>query len=410
MTTPRFSGARSGAGLLLLAVLLCALNLRAAITALPPVVGDVSAELGLTAGQVGLLTGVPVLCFAVATPAASGALGRWGVSRCGTVALVAIAVGSLVRSVDGFAVALAGTVLIGLGITIGNVTLPFLIGRDFPSAVAMVTGLYTAALNVGTTLTTSLTAPLAGLTGWRFAIASWSLLAVVALAVWWRAFARRPAPEVPPPPAAGTPSSPPPQQGERSVLRLGITWLLAATFATQAFSFYGVTAWLPTLLRDTVGIPADSAGGAAAVFQVFAIVGGVGVPLALARRASIRAVALTMSAFWLTLPIGLLLRPESWAWWASIAGISQGGMFAVIFTLVAWRAPSQSASRRTSATVQTIGYSVAALAPPLLGVVHTGTDGWTAPLVVVLCALLAMTGCVAVASAAPSARGREKPA
>ena len=63
------TAARSAArGLLLAAVLLYALNLRAPITALAPVVDDVRADLGLSAATVGLLTGIPVLCFALATP------------------------------------------------------------------------------------------------------------------------------------------------------------------------------------------------------------------------------------------------------------------------------------------------------------------------------------------------------
>ena len=45
-------------------------------------------------------------------------------------------------------------------------------------------GAYTAALNVGSMLTLSLTVPLAAATGWRFAMAAWGVLVLGALALW----------------------------------------------------------------------------------------------------------------------------------------------------------------------------------------------------------------------------------
>ena len=41
-----------------------------------------------------------------------------------------------------------------------------------------------------------------------------------------------------------------------------------------------------------------------------------------------------------------------------------------------------------SATVQSLGYGCAALGPSVLGAVHASSGGWTAPLLVVLGAVL----------------------
>jgi CP family cyanate transporter-like MFS transporter len=93
---------------------------------------------------------------------------------------------------------------------------------------------------------------------------------------------------------------------------------------------------------------------------------------------------------WVALPVGLLLAPSGWAVWCTFAGVAQGGNFAVIFTVIASTAGSQAAARRMSATVQSIGYGCAALGPSVLGAVHASSGGWTAPLLVVLGAVLAM--------------------
>jgi MFS transporter, CP family, cyanate transporter len=66
---------------MLAAVLLVAVNLCGPIAAISPVLTDVKAGLHLSASAAGLLTTLPVLCFAAAS-ALIGPLARWiGVNR-----------------------------------------------------------------------------------------------------------------------------------------------------------------------------------------------------------------------------------------------------------------------------------------------------------------------------------------
>lgn len=447
---PRPSTFRGGIdGVLLVAVLLVAVNLRAPLTALPPVVADVAADLHLTAAAAGLLTGIPVLCFAVATPAVAGLLGRSSLRTAIAVALVLVLAGTLLRSADvaalGAAGTFAGTVLLGLGITTANLAVPMIAQRDFPGHVATVTGLYTAAINVGTVATTALTAPLADAVGWRWALASWSVLAVVALVWWLRAVpreARAAGPTTPDPgvgTAAGTAAGTPPGDDgrpvpldvsaadspdalaaaaaegvtgtdpaaarERHVLATPFTWWLCAMFALQSSSFYALTAWLPLILEDLAGIPRSASGGAASLFQGFAIVGGLAVPLA-ARRWSMRTSFAAIAVLWLALPVGLLVAPDLWAVWASMAGVAQAANFVVIFTLVAQRFPTVRRGRQASATVQSVGYCFAAVAPTLAGALQTATGTWTTPVAVVLGALVVMTAIGLALTGSPRSRAR----
>lgn len=407
MTAAGRATAAGARGLLLAAVLLYALNLRAPITALAPVVDDVQADLGLSAAGVGLLTGVPVLCFALATPLVAVLLARQGTTRVVTASLVTVLVGTVLRSVDGFGTALVGTVLIGVAITAGNVAVPVVIGRDFPSAVPRATGLYTAALNAGSVLTTTLTEPLASLVGWRWALASWGGLAVLGLVVWRRAYGRRADPRVRAAGAAGDDEAAAAAAagsggGDTSTeaagagrpvpdaLRRPVTWLLAVSFAGQAFGYYAVSAWLPTVLHDGTGMDPTASGGAAALFQLFGMVGGVAVPIALSRRVPMRVVSLAIALGWVTLPVGLVLAPSAWGLWCTLAGVAQGGNFAVIFTVVAQTAGSQRAARRMSAAVQSFGYACGAAGPSVLGAVHAASGGWQGPLMVVLGSILTM--------------------
>ena len=393
---------RASATLVIAAILLLGLNLRGPIVAVSPVLDVIRDDLGVGEATVGLLTSLPVLCFGLATPAASALLARAGLGRGVTISLVLLLAGIAVRSVDGLTGALAGTVLIGIAITVGNVAVPVVIARDLPHRSGTVLGAYTASLNVGSMLTLSLTVPLADLVGWRVAVAAWGVLVVAAVVVWHLAL-RRPADAEPVrenPHADDTPAAP-----ARAWWRNPVAWGLTIAFAGQAFSYYGITAWLPLLLRDELGMPAAAAGTSASVFQIAALAGAFGVPVLLRVMTSPRSVVLMVVATWTTLPVGLLLAPQLWPLWCVTGGAAQGGGLVVIFALVVRKARGLTENRRMSALVQGGGYAVAASGPTVLGAVHAATGGWTAPLLVVLgaIALLGVAGTIS-AGGAPARR------
>ena len=371
-------------GLLLTALLLYALNLRGPITAMAPVVSQVSADLHLTAASAGLLTGLPVLCYALVTPLAAALVNRAGTAVAGTVTLLGVLAGTVLRSSGGFGTALVGTVLIGAAITVGNITVPVVVARDFASGVSGVMGATTAAMNGGAVITTIGMAPLAAWVGWRWALVSWSVVLLVGLAAWWRAYGLRP--RTGPDEHAAVPAEPavrPP------VMRRPLTWLLVVTFAFQSASYYALSAWLPTLLHDEAGLSRTGAGAAAALFQGFGILGGVLAPLAMARLRP-HALTVVIGLVWLALPVGLLLAPAGWSVWASLGGVAQAANYVVIFSVVSTVAGSPAAAGRMSAAVQTAGYVLAGVAPSVIGAIHTASAGWRVPLLVVAGALVAM--------------------
>jgi CP family cyanate transporter-like MFS transporter len=393
------------AGLLVAAILLLGLNLRGPIVAVSPVLDTISADLGIGATTAGLLTGLPVLCFGLATPGASVLLARTGLGRGVSISLVVLLAGIMLRSVDGLPAALAGTLLIGIAITVGNVAVPVVIARDLPRHAGPVLGAYTAALNVGSMLTLSLTVPLAAATGWRTAVAAWGVLVLAALALWMYATRAPVRGAAGSGAATGAAPDAPAAEDRRVWWRRSAVWWLTAAFSGQAFAYYGVTAWLPLLLRDELGMTPGAAGLSASIFQIAALVGALGVPVLL--RVLPRAVVPIVTAAWSVLPLGLLLVPAGWAVWCAVGGAAQGGGLVVLFSLVVLAARDVADNRRISALVQGVGYVVAATGPTVVGAAHEATGGWAAPLLVVLAAiaLLGVAGTVSAGRAAPRPAG-----
>ncbi|WP_396641523.1 CynX/NimT family MFS transporter [Microbacterium sp.] len=402
MTGPAASSARRAfPWLVVVGILVAALSLRGPMIAPTPVLRDIQDDLGIGAASAGLLTTVPVLMFALLTPVAALVIRRAGAELALLLTLVGVMLGTLVRAIPGFGWMLAGSLVIGAAITVGNVVVPVIIRRDVPpTQVSAVTAAYVAMLNAGSLLTALATAPLAGVLGWPLALLAWIVVTVSGILLWavhlrrargadagysgepWAGAANRTqgrASDI------ETLTGPLPVPGGRrsGILRRPIVWLLAFTFACQAAIYYGLTTWLPTILGDELGVDRTTAGTLASVFQGVAIAGAFVVPL-LARRFAPIVPALVICACWLALTVGMLVAPAQFILWASLGAIAHAGGFVVIFSTLVAVARSDAEAAGMSAFVQGAGYTVAALAAPVMGALHEVNDGWTGALVLLL--------------------------
>lgn len=385
------------------ALLLLALVLRAPVAVVPPLLPDFQSALHLDTFQAALLTSIPVLCFGLLTPLVSQLVHWLGINHAVAWGLVAVVAGSLLR-VDGTLAGLyGGTVLIGLGLTVGNLGVPMLISRQYRHRAALLTGAYSATINVAVTLATATAVPVALLVGWQRSSALWgAIIGGVALLVWLvvyppgvrgaRDFFRRRAGQDAPAQTV--------RQGRAQLRRAGrgpslarrpLAWLLAAAFSGHTLAYYAVTSWLPLALIDLRGLSAGRAGVGASIFQAAGIVGPFMTSwLVDARHWSLTRTALLVGAGWAVLPLGIVLAPAGWVVWSLVGGLAQGAFFTLLFVIVVRRTRTVDDNRRLTAMVQTIGYSVAATGPVVMGWVHDHLQAWGPSFLVVLAAVIVM--------------------
>ncbi|MYX23885.1 MFS transporter, partial [Streptomyces sp. SID8380] len=142
-------------------IVLAALNLRPAITSLGSLLEEVRDGLGMNGTLAGLLTSVPPFCFAVFGSLAPRLSRRFGPGTVVCGGMIAITAGLIIRpftgSTPGF---LAATALTLAGIAVSNVLMPVVVKNWFPDRVGSMTGLYSMALAVGTSLAAAVTVPL----------------------------------------------------------------------------------------------------------------------------------------------------------------------------------------------------------------------------------------------------------
>lgn len=420
MTSPRGSaGGRALPWLLISGVLVAALSLRGPIVAPTPVLRDIEHDLGLGATTVALLTTAPVLMFAILTPVAAYVIRRSGPELALLISLVGVLAGTVVRALPGFGWMLAGTIVIGAAITVGNVVIPVIIRRDVPpDRVSLVTAAYVAMLNAGSLLTSLLTAPLAALVGWAVALLLWSVLAVAGIALWsthlvrWRRAGvdaderysgeppmRTPAASNDIDPRTLTGPMPVISAHGGSFLRRPVPWLLLATFACQTFIYFGFTTWLPVLTGDVLSLDRTAAGALASVFQGAGIIGAFVVPL-LTRVAPPWVTVVVISGSWITLTVGALTAPSLMLLWLAIGAIGHSGGFVAVFSVLVQAARTDAEAAGMSAFVQGGGYAIGALAGPVLGALHETSGNWASALTLLIGASAVYTVLLAAAFSA----------
>ncbi|MFC6420887.1 MFS transporter [Ornithinimicrobium tianjinense] len=384
----------------LVAVVLVALNLRGPIAAVGPVLGPMTADLHLTPTTAGLLTTLPVLCFAGAAPLAAWVGRLLGPAPAIGWSLAILAGALVLRPVDGTAILLVGTVVAGVAMTFGNVLLPVVVKRDFESRTTSVMALYTSMLAGGAALTAATTAPLAAWLGWRAALAAGGVLAVLALGTWGLAFRA----ELGRPGPAGDDAQRPGRStgSRRPVWRQSTAWAVALLLGFQSALYYALTSWLPLLLQEEAGLGTAGAGVALSLFQLLGIPGSLLVPLLARRRPTQSWLALLLAGGWGVMLAGLLAAPQVWLLWCAVGGVAQGVGIALAFSLVVLRSVDTSTARSLSAMGQMVGYAVGAGGPVLLGALRAGTGGWTWPLLFLGAAAVALAATGVVA-------GRDRP-
>lgn len=370
----------AGTTFLAVAVILVALNLRPAITSVGTVLGEAQASLGASATWAGILTTLPGLCFA-----AAGFCAPWLARRTGTgvalgVALVLLACGLVIRVVDGSLVVLGGTLVATAGIALANVLIPVVVKDSFPARVGLMTGIYTAALQGGGALGSSVTPPLeSALGGWREALASWAVLAVVAgvaLAFAARGATRRGSGE---------------QDGHArsSLLRSPLAWCVTGFFGLQSFLAYIMMGWLPEVLMDSGDVSQRTAGLLLGLVSLLAVPVSLFVPALAARQGSQSGWIVGLGLIGLVGLFGMLLAPAfSPLLWSILVGLGMS-VFSLALTTIGLRARDGHDTARLSSMAQGFGYLLAALGPFTFGLLHDVTGGWTAPFILVILAVTA---------------------
>ncbi|WP_414930540.1 CynX/NimT family MFS transporter [Streptomyces sp. SHP 1-2] len=411
------------ARLLPVGIVLAAVNLRPAITSLGALMEEVRDGLGMSGGVAGLLTSVPSLCFAVFGVTAPRLARRYGPGAVVCVGMAAITAGLLIRPyVGGTAGFLAASSLALMGIAVSNVLMPVIVKRYFPDRVGTMTGLYSMALALGTSLAAAATVPMTRALGggWQPGLAVWGLLAAAAVLPWLPFVRQRGArgadgagdgPGGAPSAAgagpgagsadagagsagagtarAGRVAGPegraeagPEGAGQAPALRITrspTAWALAVFFGLQATAAYITMGWMAQIFRDA-GVSAGTAGLLLAVIMMMGVPLAFVIPRMATRLPRQGPMVVVLGLCGLAGYAGLYFAPVTGAWaWALLLGVSNCA-FPLALTMVGMRARTSGGVAQLSAFAQSTGYLISIPGPILVGLLYQHSGGWGLPI------------------------------
>src|SRR5438093_906416 len=207
--------------LLVVAVAAAGLNLRTAITSLPPLFPDLQTRLHLSSATLSLLAATPVICFGVVSAFTAWLNRRYGEEMILLVALILLTAGLLLRGLLPGAMLFPGTALAASAIAVLNVLLSSMAKRRWPERAGLLIGIYLTTLSAGAILSSLLSVPLYRSSGGSvpLSLGVWAIPAALAGLLWLPQLRYRPR-AVPAKTPAKTPARTPANTPARSGLEV----------------------------------------------------------------------------------------------------------------------------------------------------------------------------------------------
>lgn len=244
--------------LLMAAIIITALNLRAAITSIGPLLGFIREDINIQYAASGFLTTLILLTFAVISAVASSIGKKIGQREALVAGLALLLLGIILRTLPNIWFLFGGSIAIGIAIC--NVLLPSIIKMSFPFKVGLMTSIYTTCMIVAASAASGISVPLAvNGAGWEGALLIWCIPALAGVCLWALIIKSR-LPVV----------SQAVQQTEKTVTvwTSPLAWAVSLFMGFQSIGYYTAITWFPDILAGTGGVSIAYAGWMVALMQL----------------------------------------------------------------------------------------------------------------------------------------------
>ena len=350
---------------------LVGLTLRPLTSAIGPVLPEIRAEFGLSATLAATLSTLPVLAFGFGAFYVPRLLHKVTPNHAMGMALLTIFIGAHIRILPTVVALFLGTVILGLGVAIGNVVPSIIARRDFSTKVGVVMGMVVGGISLAPAIAAQITYPLTQIfNSWRWAMYVWALLPFFVWLVWRSYVHGHESNSV-----LDTPHN------MYAMLKNPLAWALVIYFGFQSTNFYSLGSWLPSILRES-GMDPTIAGYQLAVMLLIGFPAGLFVPPLAARfKSQVGLCVLFVIIFAIGL-IGIYIFSTTGWWpagtwlWSTLLGIGLGSSFPLALTLVLLRTDNQETARDLTSLMQGVGYLISALGPVVLGAIRDTTNSW----------------------------------
>jgi CP family cyanate transporter-like MFS transporter len=383
--------ARASVGLLWI----CGVSLRLTVLAVPPVISMIQRDLNLSATEIGLLSGMPVVVFGIVAAPGSILVVRMGVRGALVSGLLIAAGGALLRigAANAWQLYLT-TALMSAGIAVMQPSLAAAVREWVPERSAFGTAVYTNGLIMGEIIPVATMLPLVMPyfnDDWRWALGVWAF-PLIATTMTVAMLAPKSTANVVPKHSAGWL----PQWNGR------LNWRIGMTLASITSSYFCLNGFLPARLSAighqeliSAALTALNAGQVPASFLLL---------LTADKLQGKRWPYLVLGTLSSVCVVGIMTSASAWTvFWAGLAGFSLGAALALALALAPLLCRNPNDVAPTSAAASAIAYGFAMLVSFLSGVAWDLAGNADAVLIPIL------LGSLPILVAVPRFAGKKEP-
>lgn len=367
--------------LLIVGIMFIAFNLRAPLTAIGSLVNLIKDDLHISNTLAGFITTIPLLVFAILSPFISKISSKIGNSHMMFLGMIILIFGELIRSYTNLIGLFIGTILIGVGIAIGNVLIPSIIKHNFPSKIASITSIYTPCMSVFAAIGSGFSIPLAlekGL-GWRNTLSIWALLGIITLIIWIPQLKRKSEKIIDI--NENTNLNNKVLKNTKSIWKSSLAWQVSIFMGLQSILFYILISWLPLILQD-YGMTSENSGYMTLFFQLICVPSSFIASQVASKFKDQKVVAITTNVIYLLGFICLFVGGNTTLFFLSLTfiGIGSGAAVSLALSFMGLRASNAKEASELAGMAQSIGYLLSAIGPSLVGYIYDYTGSFRIPM------------------------------
>ncbi len=358
------------------------ITLRLTVNNVAPVIPVIRESLGLSEAEAGWLGSLPLIVFGIFAFATPAVVRRFGAPLTIVILLAIVAAGTAIRFIPTTLALMGGTILLSVGVGMGNAVVPVAIRTFYPRRATAYMGWFSVGLNVGASMGAAATVPLMQHWGlsWNAAISVWVVVIVSVLVWWligWGLAKRRDSPMFRRPEKDSV-------AGVGAMFRNPTLLAIAAHMGVQSAMFFAIMTWGPVWFQQAGATDAES-GAIIGAYALAAIPGALLGPklLELSRWRMV-----LVGYGFLFLPavvvMGFFGFGNGTLGWAAtlVAGLCSGAHLAMSLALIAGY-PDGTLVAGLSALANGVGFLLASIWPVGLGVIAEQLGGWDVPIIVV---------------------------
>ena len=287
-----------------LPIFLVAINMRAGLILIGPLLPILKEEYNLSVFSESILASTPLLLFSVSAIFMRRVNLLGSTNRIIFLAISVLTLSLILRVAFGVVSLLIFSISLGISVAILNYMLPVWVKENNNDNMGLVTGAYAAIMGICASISLAITAPLASLTSlsWRLSMLPWIVIGIITI-IYWRL--KMPKSKIPVAVLDNNTSF-----WKNPLFKSKTAWSITLFFVFLNMIHYASATWLPTILL-TKEFTLNQASAVVAAATLIGSLLSLAVPHYASRSSDLRAVLVAFSLF-LALSYAAIALDSGW--------------------------------------------------------------------------------------------------